>query len=38
VEGVLHKDMATIGEYIQIWKLKLKNTEKVVAVVHLKNN
>ena len=26
VEGVLSKDMATVGEYLQTWKLKLSTT------------
>jgi len=32
VEGVLSKDMATVGEHLQTWKLKL-NTEKTVSTV-----
>jgi len=37
VEGVLSKDMATAGEYLQTWKLKL-NTRKIVsAACHLNN-
>jgi len=35
VEGVLGKDMATIGEYFQTWKLKLSTTKTVSAVFHL---
>ena len=29
VEGVLTKDMATVGEYLQTWKLKLSTTRTV---------
>jgi len=35
VEGVLSKGMATVGEYLQAWKLKLSTTETVSAVFHL---
>ena len=28
VEGVLTKDMATVGEYLQTWKLKLSTTKR----------
>ena len=37
VEGVrvLSKDKATLGEYLQIWKLKLSTTQTLTAVVHL---
>jgi len=28
VEGVLNMDMATVGEYLQIWKLKLSTTKQ----------
>jgi len=35
VEGVLAKDMATVGEYLQTWKLKLSTTKKVLAAFHL---
>jgi len=38
VEGVLSKDMATIGEYLQTWMLKLSTTKTVSAVFHLNNN
>jgi len=34
VEGVLSKDMATIGEDLQTWKLKLSTTKTVSAVFH----
>jgi len=37
VEGVLNKDMATIGEYLQTWKLKLSTTKTVSAAFHLNN-
>jgi len=36
VEGALNKGMATLGEYLQIWKLKL-STNKVSAVFRLNN-
>jgi len=35
VEGVLTKDMATIGEYFQSGKLKLSTTKTVSAAFHL---
>ena len=35
VEGVLTRDMASIGEYLQTWKLKLSTTKTVSAVFHL---
>jgi len=31
VEGVLNKDMATLGEYLQTWKLKLSTTKNGVG-------
>jgi len=37
VEGALNKDMATLGEYLQTWKLKLSTTKTVSAVFHLNN-
>ena len=37
VEGALSKDMATLGEYFQTWKLKLSTTKTVSAVFHLNN-
>ena len=37
VEGALSKDMATLGEYLQTWKLKLSTTKTVSAVFHLDN-
>jgi len=38
VEGVLSKDMATVSEYSQTWKLRLSTTKMVSAVFHLNNN
>jgi len=35
VGGALSKDMATLGEYLQTWKLKLSPTKTVSAVFHL---
>jgi len=35
VEGVLSKDMVTLGEYLQTWKLKLSTTKMVSAAFHL---
>ena len=35
VEGVLSKDMVTVGEYIQTWKINLSSTKTVPAVFHL---
>jgi len=37
VEVVLNKDMATLGEYLQTWKLKLSTTKMVSTVFHLNN-
>jgi len=37
VEGVLTKDMATVSEYLQTWKLKLSTTKTVSAAFHLNN-
>jgi len=37
VEGVLGKDMTTIGEYLKTWKLKISTTKTVSAVFHLNN-
>jgi len=37
VEGALSKDMATLGEYLQTWKLKLSTTKTVSADFHLNN-
>jgi len=37
VEGVLSKDIATLGEYLQTWKLKLSTTKTVSAVFQLNN-
>jgi len=35
--SVLRKDMATVSEYLQTWKLKLSTTKTVSAVFHLNN-
>ena len=37
VEGVLTKDMATEGEYLQTWKLKLRTAKTLSAAFHLNN-
>jgi len=37
VEGTLSRGMATLGEYLQISKLKLSTTETVSTVFHLNN-
>jgi len=37
VEGVLSKDIATVSQYFQTWKLKLSATKIVSAVFHLNN-
>ena len=37
VEGVLTKDMATVGEYLQTWKVKLCTTKTASAAFHLNN-
>ena len=37
MEGVLSKDMATVGEYVHTWKLKLSTKKTVSAVFHLNN-
>jgi len=37
VEGVVSKDMATNGKYLQTWKLKLSTTNMVSVVFHFKN-
>jgi len=37
VEGVLTKDMETVGEYLHTWKLKLSTTKTVSAAFHLNN-
>ena len=34
VEGALSKYMATVGEYLQTWKLKLSTTKTVSAAFH----
>ena len=35
VEGALRKDMATLGEYLQTWKLKLSTTKTMPGVFHI---
>jgi len=35
MEEVLSKDMATVGDYNQTWKLKLSTTKPVLVVFHL---
>jgi len=35
VEGVLTKDMATVSEYVQAWKLKLSTTNTVLVAFHI---
>ena len=35
VEGALSMDMATPGDYLQTWKLKLSITKTVSVVFHL---
>jgi len=37
VEGVLSKDIATVCEYLQTWKLKISTTATVSAVFLLNN-
>jgi len=37
VEGVLTNDMATVGEYLQTWKLKLSTIKTESAAFHLSN-
>ena len=37
VEGALSKDMATLSEYLQNWRLKLSTTKTVLATFHLNN-
>ena len=37
VEGVLSKDTATVGGYLQTWKVKLSTIETVSAIFHLNN-
>jgi len=36
-QGVLSKDMATISEYLQTWKLKLSTTQMVSGIFQLNN-
>ena len=35
VEGAASKDMATLSEYLQTWKLKLSNTKTVSVVFYI---
>ena len=37
MEGALSKDMETLGEYLQTWKVKLSTTKTVPAAFHLNN-
>jgi len=37
VEGMLSKDIATLGKYLQTWKLKLSTAKMVSTVFHLNN-
>ena len=37
VEEALSKNMTTLGEYLQTWKLKLSTTNTMSAVFHLNN-
>jgi len=37
VEGALSNDIATVGEYLQTWKLNLSITKTVSAAFHLNN-
>jgi len=37
MERVLGNDIATIGNYLQIWTLKLSTTKTVSVIFHLKN-
>ena len=37
MEGMLSKDMATVGEYLQTWNLKLSTTKTVSADFHRHN-
>jgi len=37
VKWALSKNMATLGEYLQTWKLKLSTTKTVSAVFYLNN-
>ena len=38
VKGMLSKDMATVVEYLQTWKVKLSTTKRVSAAFHVNNN
>jgi len=37
VEGVLKKDVATVGGYLQTWKINFSTTQTASAVFHRKN-
>ena len=37
VKGMLSKDMATVVEYLQTWKVKLSTTKRVSAAFHVDN-
>jgi len=37
VEGVLTKDISTVGEHLSTWKLRLSTTKTVSAAFHLNN-
>jgi len=37
VEGVLSKDMATVGEYLHTWIIKFSTRKTVSAAYHLNN-
>jgi len=37
MEGVLSKDITTVGEYLQTWELKIRTTKTVSAAFHHNN-
>ena len=37
MEGVLSKDMATVGEYLHTWKLKLSTSKTGLPAFHINN-
>jgi len=37
VDGALIKDMGTVDEYLQIWRLRISTTKTVSAVFRLNN-
>ena len=37
VDGALSKDLTTLAEYLQTWKLKLSTTKTMSAAFHLNN-